>query len=52
MVYAISTGVADLIASTTAVFTANLGSIFGVFGVLIALGLVIRLIKRFIGRRA
>jgi len=52
MIDAIGTGVSSLVASTTLLFTNNLGSVFGVFGVLIGLGLLIRLIKRFIGRRA
>jgi len=52
MTDAISTGVSALSATTTEIFTDNFPLIFAIFGGLIALGLIIRLLQRFVGRRA
>jgi len=49
---AITDGVATTTAAVGSTMTDNLPSIMVVFGALIALGLIIRLIKRLIGRRA
>lgn len=49
---AIATGIASTTGSVTGVFTTNLPVIFGVFGSLVGLGLIMRLVGRFIGRRA
>jgi len=49
---AINSGIDSLIATTTAIFSANAVDLFAIFGILIALGLVLRLVKRFVGRRA
>jgi len=49
---AISAGVASTTEAVGDVMVDNLPAIFVVFGSLIALGLIIRLIRRLIGRRA
>jgi len=52
MFAAITAAVATSTNSISDVLTNNLSTIFSVFGALVALNLVIRLIKRLIGRRA
>jgi len=48
---AINTGVASTTAAVGDVLVDNLPAVLGVFGALIALGLIIRVIKKLIGRR-
>jgi len=49
---AISAGIASTTDAVGDVLVANLPEILGVFGALVALGLILRLVKRTIGRRA
>lgn len=48
---AINTAVDTLIDSVTALFTTNLPLVFVVVGGLIGLGLIYKLVKRFIGKK-
>jgi len=47
----IQTAISDLVATATAVLTTNLPLIFGVFGALIALALIVRYVRKYIGRK-
>lgn len=49
---AINTGIASTTEAVGDVMVDNLPTILGVFGALIALGVILRLVKRVIGRRA
>jgi len=48
---AITTAVASTTAEVIAIFTANLPVVMVIFAGLIGLGIVVRLVKKFIGRK-
>jgi len=52
MLDAIETAIASSSASVQTAFTDNLNVIFVIFGALVALGLLIRLFKKLVGRKA
>jgi len=49
---AIDTGIASTTEGVTTTLTTNLPEILVIFGALVALGIVLRLVRRTIGRRA
>jgi len=48
---AITTAVSSTTASVVGIFTNNLGTVMAVFAGLIGLGIVVRLVKKFVGRK-
>lgn len=49
---AIATAISSSTAAVTSSLTTNLPVIFTVFGALVALGIAVRLFKKFVGRKA
>lgn len=52
LITVINTAIASTVEAVVDVLTTNLPLVLGVFGALVALGIIIRMVKRYIGRRA